>query len=84
MVFLLVKCLPFPSLSGLALALDRAWALEELTMLLEIYEELNQAEVSARISGCRVDLPVKCLPFPSWPGLALALDRAWALEELTQ
>ena len=64
-----VKCLPFPILSGLALALDQAWVLEELTMLLEIYEEFNQAEVSARIIGCRVDLPVKCLPFLNWSDL---------------
>ena len=63
----------FFRLSGLALAFVRAWAHEELTMLLEIYKELQKAELLARGIGCRVDLPVSCLPFPSWSSLALAL-----------
>ena len=44
-------------------------------MLLEIYEELQQADLSARIIGCRVGLPVKCFTFPSLSGLALALSN---------
>ena len=52
-------------------------------MLLEIYEELQQADLSARVIGCRVGLPVKCFPFPSLSGLAIALFGAWAHEELT-
>ena len=78
-----VKCVPFPGWSDMTLALVRVWAHEELTMLLEIYKELQKGELSARIIGCRVGLPVKCLPFPSWSGLALALIRAWAHKEVT-
>ena len=52
-------------------------------MVPEIQEKLQQSELSARIIECRVGLPVKCLPFPSWSGQPLALICAWAPEELT-
>ena len=52
-------------------------------MFLEIYKLLQQAEVSEKLIGFRVGLPVKCLPFSSFSGLTLALVHIWAHEELT-
>ena len=52
-------------------------------MVLKAYKDLQQAELSARKIGCSVGLPGKCLPFPSWSGLPLALVCAWAPEEIT-
>ena len=65
------------------MALVGIWAHEELTMFLEIYKLLQEAEVSEKLIGFRVGLPVKCLPFSSLSGLTLALVHIWAHEELT-
>ena len=73
----------FFRLSGLELPLIQVWAHEVLTMVLEIYKELQKEELSARGIGCRLSLPVKCLHFPSWSGLTLALVPVWVHEELT-